>query len=317
MTWSRHDFHSRAYATLVTPRSTRMAESLGISSATASARCTTCHAPYESIPAARLATTVQVSEGVSCEHCHNAAETWLRGHTRPDWSYADRIHAGLRDLRSAYVRANTCVACHQVIDADLLKAGHPELTFELDGQTASESRHWTEKGAWFGPKAWLVGQAAALREISLQLAHSDKPDPGLVDQQQALVWLLQQVPSMNFGTPTDAQPSATATWSDQLARTLSGRDWPFAMTIDSLKALAATSGSFEDGHVSVRAQESRAERLVLALDRLSQSASGSVSQAGQDVLSALFTAVQNRDQFDPKAFSRQLRQFADTLATGK
>jgi hypothetical protein len=317
VTWIRDDFHSRAYATLVTPRSTRIAESLGILSATQSARCTTCHAPYEAIPVSERASTVQVDEGVSCEDCHNPAESWLRGHTRPDWSYADRVHAGLRDLRSAYARANTCVACHQVIDPALLQAGHPELTFELDGQTASEPRHWTEKVAWFGPKAWLVGQAAALREISLQLARSYRPDPDLADQQQALIWLLQQMPVARFDAANNEPPSAIAARSDGLARTLSAGSWSLAMTLDSLRALTATADSFQDTRVPNPVQERRAERLVLALDRLSKSAEGSVSPAGQDELAALFAAVQNRDRFDAKDFSRQLRQFAGELAPAK
>ena len=151
--------------------------------------------PSPALPAGHLATTVNATEGVSCEACHNGAEAWLRGHTRPDWTHANRVHAGLRDLRSAYVRAETCVSCHQVIDPALVKAGHPELIFELDGQTASEPRHWTEKDAWFGPKAWLVGQAVALREISEQLTKT--PDSDLQAQQKALTWLLEQVPGIN------------------------------------------------------------------------------------------------------------------------
>ena len=143
--WSREDFHFRAYATLVTARSVRIAESLGLASATDSNRCTTCHAPFAALPPGHLTSTANATEGVSCETCHNSAAAWLRGHTRPDWTYADRIDAGMRDLRSAYIRANTCVACHQVIDLALLKAGHPELIFELDGQDASEPRHWREK----------------------------------------------------------------------------------------------------------------------------------------------------------------------------
>src|ERR1700722_8048917 len=43
--WSHQDFHSRSYATLVTARSVRIAEGLGITDATTSARCTICHAP--------------------------------------------------------------------------------------------------------------------------------------------------------------------------------------------------------------------------------------------------------------------------------
>src|SRR5476649_2480715 len=65
--WSRQDFHSRAYATLVTARSVRMAESLGLASATESARCTTCHAPLAGLPPGHPAPGLDASEGVSCE----------------------------------------------------------------------------------------------------------------------------------------------------------------------------------------------------------------------------------------------------------
>ena len=40
-----------------------------------------------------------------------------------------RVGAGMRDLRNFYVRANTCVACHQNVDQELRTAGHPLLTF--------------------------------------------------------------------------------------------------------------------------------------------------------------------------------------------
>jgi len=231
--WSRQDFHSRAYATLITSRSARMAESLGLASATESQRCTTCHAPYESIPSSQLASTVDVTEGVSCEQCHNAAAAWLRGHTRPDWTYADRVHAGLRNLRSSYVRANTCVACHQVLDADILKAGHPELIFEMDGQDASEPRHWKEKAGWFGPQAWLVGQAAALRDISSRLVAQKQADSSLSTEQNALLWLVRLLPQVQSAK---APGDALAAWSDQLARTLSDQDWSTALTRQDLAA---------------------------------------------------------------------------------
>jgi len=292
-----------------------MAESLGLASATESVRCTTCHAPYEAIPPAQLAPTAGVTEGVSCEQCHNAAESWLRGHTRPDWTYADRVHAGLRDLRNAAVRANTCVACHQVLDADILKAGHPELIFELDGQTASEPRHWREKEAWFGPKAWLVGQAAALREISLRL--SQKADPDLQAQQQALVWLLQQVPGVQSPDDRAGKEDFTAAWSNQVAQTISDRDWKPAMSTEALAALAATSGSFLDNGVPLPERDLRAERLVLGLDRLFKSLHQESSAAGQTELSALFSAVQDRAHFNPMVFSTLLQKFAEVVTPKK
>ena len=78
----------------------------------------------------------------------------------------DRVLAGLRDLKHLYVRANSCVACHQTVEPALLAAGHPELLFELDGQAVAEPKHWREKGDWHGPKAWLVGQAVVVAGAS-------------------------------------------------------------------------------------------------------------------------------------------------------
>jgi hypothetical protein len=313
--WSRQDFHSRAYATLVTARSARIAESLGIVSATESARCTTCHAPFADLPPARLAPTANVMEGVSCESCHNGAAAWLRGHTRPDWTYADRVHAGLRDLRSAYVRANTCVACHQVLDPAILKAGHPELTFELDGQTASEPRHWTEKADWFGPKAWLVGQAVALREICEQLEKNG--DPNLDAQAKALFWLLYKVPNVAPSSTYRKEPSVTAAWSNQVAQTISEHDWTPAMSAQALACLAGGSDNFLDDRVPLPERTLRAERLVLGLDRLFKSLHQESSSPGQAELSALFAAVQDRDQFNPKVFSALLQKFAEVVTPKK
>src|ERR1043166_7213000 len=107
ITWTQQDFHTRAYAVLVNARSMRMAESLRLGSATSSAKCTVCHSPFQPLEVARQTDPKNVDQGVSCESCHNTAGSWLRGHTRPDWTYAIRVSAGMRDLRNFYVRANT------------------------------------------------------------------------------------------------------------------------------------------------------------------------------------------------------------------
>jgi Cytochrome c554 and c-prime len=309
--WSHQDAHSRAYATLVTARSARMAESLSIASASESTRCTICHAPLADVPSGHLASTGSVTEGVSCENCHNGAAAWLRSHTRPDWTYADRLHAGLRDLRSAYVRAETCVACHQVIDPALLKAGHPELIFELDGMTASEPRHWSEKADWAGPKAWLVGQAVALREISKELEREGAPK--LNDEALALRWFLYQLPDV---APTESvrdTPSATAWWSNGAAQKISEHDWTSAMSSHYLACLLLISDSFTDNTVPLPERALRAERLVLGLDRLFKSLHPEPTSPGQIELTALFAAVQDRDQFDPQAFAKALQKFAGVI----
>ena len=119
--WVKYDVHhERPFATLTTARSERLAETLKISDPTQSARCTVCHAPMQTVPAERRADAVKISDGVSCENCHGPAENWIRSHTRKDYTHADRINAGMRDLQNLYVRANTCVACHQNVDADIL-----------------------------------------------------------------------------------------------------------------------------------------------------------------------------------------------------
>src|SRR6185436_11806311 len=142
---SRQDFHTRGFAILTSARSARIAEGLGITEAQSSARCTVCHSPFQSVAPARLSAGAHSDEGVSCENCHNAAGGWLRGHTRTDWTYAMRVSAGMRDLRSLYVRANTCVACHQNIENALLKAGHPTMVFELDSQSINQPKHWKDE----------------------------------------------------------------------------------------------------------------------------------------------------------------------------
>ena len=178
LTWVQKDFHTRAYAILTDARSARIAETLAIPAAQESSRCTVCHSPFQSVAPARLMPTAHPDEGVSCESCHSAAESWLRGHTRKDWNYAMRVTAGMRDLRSFYVRANTCVACHQNLESEISKAGHPELTFELDGQSVAEPKHWRDDDPSSGLRAWLVGQAVALREMSWDLSKNEIPDGG-------------------------------------------------------------------------------------------------------------------------------------------
>ncbi|CAN5174755.1 hypothetical protein BH20VER2_BH20VER2_00030 [soil metagenome] len=151
ITWARHDIHTRGYASLTNARSDRIAEALGIPArpdglpaATASTRCTVCHSPFHAIPQAQRLPAADPTESISCESCHGPAGGWLRGHTRPDWTYATRVGAGMRDLKSFYVRANTCVACHQNVDSDIIAAGHPELLFELDGQSTAQPKHWRD-----------------------------------------------------------------------------------------------------------------------------------------------------------------------------
>ena len=324
--WSLKDFHSqRPFATLTTTRSKQIGDALGIKDPTTESRCMSCHAPLASVPAARREETFKVSEGVSCESCHGPAENWLRSHTRTDWHRADRTAAGLRDLKSLYVRANTCVACHQTVDSPLLKAGHPELTFELDGQSASQPRHWREGTNASSAQAWLVGQATALREMSWQLSREREPDSRLAVRWSALLWLLQRMDGLNSTLPKlggiSAEPAqgnfeSAIKATDELARRAGEMTWTRDMSRVALLALIGTESTFRQTSTPVLQQARRAERLVMALDRMVKEGKSSVPEKAEAKLEELFKLVQSLPDFDPAAFAETLAEFGRALPGG-
>ncbi|HEY6170563.1 MAG TPA: multiheme c-type cytochrome [Verrucomicrobiae bacterium] len=309
LVWSTRDFHSlRPFATLTTARSKQIADELRIADPTRDARCTTCHAPLAQVPAPLQAVVLNAKEGVSCESCHGPAERWLGSHTRPDYSRADRVASGMRDLKNLYVRANTCVACHQTVELPLLRAGHPELIFELDGQSVTEPKHWRVERDAPGPQAWLVGQAAALREMSWQLARERGADEKLTARWQALRWLLVKVELLGSGAKA---PTAVQSAADELARRAAAMTWSDALTRQHLRALADSAADFRDGKVSAPMHAHRAERLVLALDRLVVGLDLEKGTKSPKVeLERLFMLAQSVPDFEPERFAAALESFA-------
>ena len=151
---------------------------------------------------------------------------------------------GLRPTRDLYNRVNVCIACHHMIDENLTKvAGHPELTFEFDRQMAAEPPHWKDDGRWLGPRAWLTGQAAALREISWKLSKAS--DPQLLARYRGLTWLLRQTEAGSSLRETDDFPAMQAA-SDRLTRAATRQDWSKDSTFQLLKRYAALSDQFRD-----------------------------------------------------------------------
>jgi hypothetical protein len=327
LTWSLKDFHSqRPAATLTTARAKQIADALEVKDPTDNARCTVCHAPLHEVPENLRGEDFKISEGVSCESCHGASENWLRSHTRTDYTRADRTAAGMRDLQNLYVRANTCVACHQNVDADILKAGHPELIFELDGQSVAEPKHWSAEKNGDGAQAWLVGQAVALREMSWQLANEKSPTQNQIYRWAALVWLVETA------APKNGQKSAPPTTPAEVVKM--ARQIQPEMDKDAhdatdeistqeltnstramLSLLDKTSGEFQDSSVALPLQARRAERLVLALDRLVGALPELKNNAPvQSSLNQLFQLAQSVPDFDPKPFADALQKFSAALA---
>jgi Cytochrome c554 and c-prime len=321
LTWLHYDFHTHAFAILLDSRSARIAETVGISEAQSSARCTVCHSPFQSVRQTRLAPTARGDEGVSCESCHGAAGGWLRGHTRSDWTYAMRVTAGMRDLRSLYVRANTCVACHQNVDTDLLKAGHPTLVFELDSQSVNEPKHWRDVDAWTGARAWLTGQAVALREAAWHARADANPSRDSQETSAALAWLLAKVSLARPALPkiVDSMTSALEQLqkqADDVARGAATWNPNADSTMSILHALAETDSEFRVTKKSTFEQLFyRAKRLALALDRLTAalSANSAAPLKVDNELNLLREDVRLRENFDAARFGEHLRAFRAKL----
>lgn len=317
--WSLRDFHSqRPFATLTTARSKQIADALQIKDPTADAHCTTCHAPLNQVPEDRRGENFKISEGVSCESCHGPAENWLRSHTRKDYTREDRVAAGMLDLKNLYVRANTCVACHQNVDSDILKAGHPELIFELDGQSVTMPKHWHESTNWNGAQTWLVGQFVALREIEWQqqMVTNQSSVENLKGQYAALNWLLRKVyavviPSTN--QISDTHYIVLKNWGDESSRSVATMEWSPTLTRKCLSALAGSDQVFNGSNDPVRAI--CAERLVLALDRLVTALPelNKIEQV-QSALNQLFKLAQSIPDFDSMKFASALADFSRAVA---
>ena len=333
--WAKYDVHhERPFATLTTARSERIAETLKLGNPTQSARCTVCHAPMQTVPAEHRADAVKISDGVSCENCHGPAENWIRSHTRKDYTHADRVHAGMRDLQNLYVRANTCVACHQNVDADILAAGHPELIFELDGQCVTQPKHWQETTNWNGAQTWLVGEFIALREMSWQLANEKSPTENQKNRRESALWIsgligntivkhLSQseiekvLPPKRIPSTPEEEIADEKNSSDKLARVVASLNWTDSLTRECLNKMSDLECRLEfraTNWPSLQLRARFAERLVLALDRLTLALpDAKAADQLRAPLKKLFADVQSLPDFSPATFADHLAEFQKAL----
>jgi hypothetical protein len=221
----------------------------------------------------------------------------------------------MRDLKNLYVRANTCVACHQNIDPEIRAAGHPELIFEMDGQSVTMPRHWRETNS--SAQIWFVGQAVAAREMSWELSNQASPDRELSERRSALVWILsyQQNSPMNLSSPSREDFKQTQASYDRFAQQFADAD---KFPVDPAKTvgwLANAGDTFTDKNISTSLLARRAERLVLALDRLVPELPGAATNpAVNQSLSKLFADAQSLPDFDPKLFAEDLKTFHSSVA---
>jgi Cytochrome c554 and c-prime len=167
--------HSRAYATLANSRSKAIAARMGIGAATSAPMCLGCH----SDPATSRGPKFQLSDGVGCEACHGGSSTWIDVHKAGN--HTANLRAGLTATERPAVKAAICLDCHfgsadgnQFVTHQMMAAGHPRISYELDLFTALQSHHnedgdyTSRKGRVSSVRVWAVGQAIAVeRQLSL------------------------------------------------------------------------------------------------------------------------------------------------------
>lgn len=180
ITWHKHDRHSKAWTSLTSNQSLRIAKHLEITDPTQSEQCLKCHSTYVS-PLLR-AEKFRIEDGVGCESCHGAAKKWLKAHSSAEASHKENIELGMHNLSDLSVRANLCLSCHygtddQAVTHRLIAAGHPRLSFELDTFSAILPLHWRfdqdyvdRKGNYSSTIAWLNGQLEQTRSSFKALA---------------------------------------------------------------------------------------------------------------------------------------------------
>ncbi len=185
--WSEKDSHAKAYEALMNADSKRIAHNLKIDKPERSPRCLVCHAM--DVDVHRQGSLYDITEGVSCESCHGPAEKWLGPHIRKDWDGKRSQEYGMVNTKDLAKRGDKCLSCHlgvgqNIVDHELIGAGHPRLKFELDNYSHAMPSHWQSPKEkrdreWLGAKAWAVGQAVALRNEIHLLANSRKARTGL------------------------------------------------------------------------------------------------------------------------------------------
>jgi Cytochrome c554 and c-prime len=180
--WSADDPHAGAYQTLATPASKRIAQNLGIASAQTSERCLNCHT--DNVPQNRRGPKFQVSDGIGCEACHGGSARWIESHSESGATHADNLAKGMYPTEQPLARATLCLSCHlgtedRFATHQIMGAGHPRLSFELDAYSTNQPPHYTadddyvkRKGSIDGFNLWLAGQlASAERFVVLLRGH--------------------------------------------------------------------------------------------------------------------------------------------------
>ncbi|QTN34034.1 hypothetical protein HZ994_17485 [Akkermansiaceae bacterium] len=316
--WLNYDPHTSSAATLGNGRSKAMAAQMGLDGAAESKSCTICHAPNRQVDPSMFAAgadRAREMNSVSCANCHGGAENWILSHTRDDFPRDALAQLGMRQLGSAYQRANNCVACHQNLSDELVAAKHPPLVFELDGLLVAQPKHWHEEEGFSNARTWLVGQAVALRESAAQALR----EPGEIRtaEIEAIKELLRAA-----GAEFPGIGETLVSEADAYAKRVSAQPAKDGEALAILTRLAGNREPFGKGAFASVAEDHRmwaaghyAERLALAIDRLNETCGKPIADG---LVNDLFDAAMPPKAFDAAVsggFSEKLGIVAQALSS--
>jgi len=175
--WSRQDRHRISYNTLLNDESKAIAKKLGLKSAHTADICLDCHA--DNVATHLRGSRFQIDDGVGCEACHGGAENYISSHVDADTPRDEVLNAGLYPTDDPRARAKLCLSCHlgvgdKMATHDIMGAGHPRISFELDTFGALQPAHYVldkdyKDNKWAGSSVelWSIGQVEAARQTLL------------------------------------------------------------------------------------------------------------------------------------------------------
>lgn len=186
--WKQQDRHSRAYATLTTAESARIARNLGIADPTGADICLDCHA--DNVAPAVRGPSFDIAEGVGCEACHGGSADWAGPHADGFSWHKSNTALGLYPTADPVALAALCISCHVGSEGSfpshrLYGAGHPRLAFELDTFLVRQPMHaqvdvdyLLRKPPANGAKYWAIGQIATAHRLAVLMSEAPRLSDG-------------------------------------------------------------------------------------------------------------------------------------------
>ncbi|KAA3615331.1 MAG: cytochrome C554 [Calditrichaeota bacterium] len=106
--WSEKK-HSKAYATLASEESMKIAKAKGIADPQKAKECLKCHVTAYDVAAERLGTKYSIEDGVGCESCHGAGKAYSKKKVKKA-IVAGEIKGESVGLLT--ITEKTCTTCH-------------------------------------------------------------------------------------------------------------------------------------------------------------------------------------------------------------